>query len=264
MRSKCFRFIEKVDIRCTNNRVYLISSVHDTVRCTIGAFYYLSQNIKVVVNLMPIIFSFFPVSPLIFRPNETMRFAFIKLLVAALATTITAQQEKNEDRRVEADDSVTPFVIGGTLLDFNVWNQTRRYLVDIKYYDPEEKKLAHACGATLISPRVVLTAAREFLHSFFVRIAHSRIMLGYDTKDLRPSLLPGSTSPSLLSYSLQIASTMGARFPRVIQSTLDGMPRMMTQTLQRSAFARPQGTAVPIKVLPMLSATKTGTPPPIS
>jgi hypothetical protein len=209
------------------------------------------------LNLMPIIFSFFPVSPLIFRPNETMRFAFIKLLVAALATTITAQEEKNEDRRVEADDSVTPFVIGGTLLDFNVWEQRRRYLVDIKYYDPKEKKLAHACGATLISPRVVLTAAREFIHSFFFRSAHSRIMIvGYDTKDRFPSLLPGSTSPSLLS-SLQIASTLGARLTRVIQSTLDGMPRMMTQALQRSAFARPQGTAVLIKVLPMLSATKT-------
>ena len=192
-----------------------------------------------------------------------MRFAFINLLVAALATTITAQEEKNEDRRVEADDSVTPFVIGGTLLDFNVWEQRRRYLVDIKYYeDPNEQKLAHSCGATLISPRVVLTAAREFIHSFFFRSAHSRIMIvGYDTKDRFPSLLPGSTSPSLLS-SLQIASTtIRARLTRIIQSTLDGMTRIITQTLQRSAFARPQGTAVLIKVLPMLSATKTGTPP---
>ena len=57
----------------------------------------------------------------------------------------------------EEDGSVTPFVIGGTTLDRTVWENSRRYLVDIK----KGVQLKHYCGATRISSRVVLTAARE-------------------------------------------------------------------------------------------------------
>jgi secreted trypsin-like serine protease len=57
---------------------------------------------------------------------------------------------------LEGTDSVFPEVINGETLDFDVWDQTRRYLVDIR------RNGGHSCGATLISRRVVLTAAREF------------------------------------------------------------------------------------------------------
>ncbi len=55
----------------------------------------------------------------------------------------------------EEDDSVTPFIVGGTTLDQTVWQQSRRYLVDIRFNG------GHYCGATKISPRAVLTAARK-------------------------------------------------------------------------------------------------------
>jgi hypothetical protein len=59
---------------------------------------------------------------------------------------------------LEGTDSVFPEVINGETLDFNVWQQSRRYLVDIR----RNGDGGHFCGATLISRRVVLTAAREF------------------------------------------------------------------------------------------------------
>ncbi len=57
---------------------------------------------------------------------------------------------------LQGSDGPAPRIIGGKTLDFGVWGQSRRYLVDIKFNDD------HTCGATLISRRVVLTAAREF------------------------------------------------------------------------------------------------------
>jgi hypothetical protein len=48
----------------------------------------------------------------------------------------------------------TPRIIGGAALDRKVWDESRRYLVSIR-------KDGHFCGATLVSRRVVLTAARE-------------------------------------------------------------------------------------------------------
>lgn len=54
------------------------------------------------------------------------------------------------------------FIIGGTVLDENVWKTSRRYLAALTFTQGGGKKF-HTCGATLISRRVVLTAAREFL-----------------------------------------------------------------------------------------------------
>ena len=55
------------------------------------------------------------------------------------------------------------FIIGGTELDADVWAASRRYLVSSTRVDPYDGTLSHSCTASLISRRVVLTAAREFL-----------------------------------------------------------------------------------------------------
>jgi hypothetical protein len=103
-----------------------------------------------------------------------MKIAFFGLLlIAAKATqtTVAAQgivKVQNEDKSVRAlvrgenteDDGVDPFIIGGTTLDRTVWEQSRRYLVDIKFLGD------HYCGATKISDRVVLTAARELIQYY--------------------------------------------------------------------------------------------------
>jgi hypothetical protein len=70
----------------------------------------------------------FPSKP-IHRTN--MKFALSNLLVAALATTKTTAQA-DDGRRVRAEDGVKPFIIGGAPLDPTVWEENRRYLVDIK------------------------------------------------------------------------------------------------------------------------------------
>ena len=102
-----------------------------------------------------------------------MKIAFFGLLLIAAKvtqTTVAAQgivEVQNKDKSVRAlhgenteDDGVDPFIIGGTTLDRTVWEQSRRYLVDIKF---EEN---HSCGATKISDRVVLTAARELIQYY--------------------------------------------------------------------------------------------------
>lgn len=55
------------------------------------------------------------------------------------------------------------FIIGGSELDKNVWETSRRYLVALAFSDeePTPTSTPHSCTATLISRRVVLTAARE-------------------------------------------------------------------------------------------------------
>ncbi len=68
----------------------------------------------------------------------------------------TAPTATSSALALEGTDSVFPEVIGGVTLDPRVWQDFRRYLVDIR------KNGGHTCGATLISRRVVLTAAREF------------------------------------------------------------------------------------------------------
>jgi hypothetical protein len=56
---------------------------------------------------------------------------------------------------LQGSDGIAPTVIGGTPLDQGVWQEFRRYLVSIRWND------SHICGGTLISSRVVLTAARK-------------------------------------------------------------------------------------------------------
>ena len=60
----------------------------------------------------------------------------------------------------EEDGSVNPFIINGANLDRTVWQQSRRYLVDIRSSNAIGKD-GQSCGATRISSQVVLTAARE-------------------------------------------------------------------------------------------------------
>ena len=100
-----------------------------------------------------------------------MKITFFGLLIAAKATqmTTTAQgitKVQNKVSSVRAlngeitdDDGVDPSVIGGTILDRNVWKQSRRYLVDLHYGNPS----GHGCGGTKVSSQVVLTAARELI-----------------------------------------------------------------------------------------------------
>ena len=83
--------------------------------------------------------------------------------------TTTAQgivKAQNEVSSVRAligenteDDGVNPSVIGGETLDKDTWQQSRRYLVDIK----ADADGFHTCGATKIADRIVLTAARELI-----------------------------------------------------------------------------------------------------
>ena len=56
---------------------------------------------------------------------------------------------------LQGSDGIAPTVIGGTPLDQGVWQEFRRYLVETRWND------LHICGGTLISSRVVLTAARK-------------------------------------------------------------------------------------------------------
>ena len=58
---------------------------------------------------------------------------------------------------LQGSDGPAPRIINGETLALNVWQDFRRYLVEIR-----KVNIGHTCGATLISRRVVLTAAREF------------------------------------------------------------------------------------------------------
>ena len=56
---------------------------------------------------------------------------------------------------LQGSNGFAPRIIGGTQLDQDIWRDFRRYLVSIR------KNGSHICGGTLISSRVVLTAARK-------------------------------------------------------------------------------------------------------
>jgi hypothetical protein len=59
-------------------------------------------------------------------------------------------------------DQDPEFIIGGSELDENVWDTSRRYLVATNEVDPDDGTMDHDCTASMISRRVVLLAAREF------------------------------------------------------------------------------------------------------
>ena len=63
-------------------------------------------------------------------------------------------------------------IIGGTELDESVWDTSRRYLVALAQAEyvaqPSTSPSPHICTATMISRRVVLSAAREFQAAYFL------------------------------------------------------------------------------------------------
>lgn len=64
------------------------------------------------------------------------------------------------------------------MLDKSVWDKSRRYLAALNYFR-DDGSLKHSCTATLISRRVVLSAARELEHYlgsflFFFLLPHTR------------------------------------------------------------------------------------------
>jgi len=139
-----------------------------------------------------------------------MRLAFFILLIATKATQMTTAAQaiikaQNKDTSARAlrgenseDDGVNPFVIGGETLNRTIWEESRRYLVDIRF------NRTHSCGATKISDRVVLTAARKSNStkkgcvSFFV-LSHIR----RNTNHPRPSLTSSIFLSSLDCFSVR-------------------------------------------------------------
>jgi len=62
------------------------------------------------------------------------------------------------------------FIIGGTELDQTVWETSRRYLVALTLTRDDGSPF-HTCTATLISRRVVLSAARELVDTFSITMS---------------------------------------------------------------------------------------------
>ncbi len=80
------------------------------------------------------------------------------IAVVTIAIALVYSQKKRSSYNAlasSAADGVNTSVIGGVVLDQNVWSESRRYLVSIR------GALGHGCGASLISRRAILTAARE-------------------------------------------------------------------------------------------------------
>lgn len=91
------------------------------------------------------------------------------------------------------------FIIGGTELDQTVWETSRRYLVALTF-TLDDGAPFHTCTATLISRRVVLSAARELADYI---IFHNDVNLFHFC--FRSSLtrfsLPGSRSVSVALFT---------------------------------------------------------------
>jgi hypothetical protein len=79
---------------------------------------------------------------------------------ASMPTDLSSSMAAGIEVGSQEDDSVNPFIINGADLNRTVWETSRRYLVDIRASNAFGKD-GHTCGATKISSRVVLTAARE-------------------------------------------------------------------------------------------------------
>ena len=83
--------------------------------------------------------------------------------VVTIAIAMVYSQKKKSSYNAlasSAADGVNPSVIGGETLDRDVWEMSRRYFVSLRSRTAGGV-IYHSCGATLISSRVVLTAARE-------------------------------------------------------------------------------------------------------
>ncbi len=95
--------------------------------------------------------------PMMPAAHESRTSSFAGFDASVKKANENAPTEMSRELDLEGGDGVTPFIIGGGDLDRGVWEKSRRYLVDINKDDTG----FHSCGATLISSRVVLTAARE-------------------------------------------------------------------------------------------------------
>jgi len=87
--------------------------------------------------------------------------AFVAVVTIAIALVYSQKKKSSYNALASsAADGVSPLVIGGETLDRDVWEKSRRYLVSLRS-ETAGGVIYHSCGATLISSRVVLTAARE-------------------------------------------------------------------------------------------------------
>jgi len=84
-------------------------------------------------------------------------FLFICIGIGIRSSNKTKPTATSSALALQGSDGPAPRIINGDTLALNVWQDFRRYLVEIR-----KVNIGHTCGATLISRRVVLTAAREF------------------------------------------------------------------------------------------------------
>lgn len=101
---------------------------------------------------------------------------------------------------LQGSDGISPRVIGGTPLDQGVWREFRRYLVSIRFNDK------NFCGGTLISSRVVLTAASKlkiihlqdvFWYLFLVSISNRHPPLSSLKIASTPLTVPTTFNPTM-------------------------------------------------------------------
>lgn len=98
--------------------------------------------------------------------------AFVVLAIClgvGLGSVKNGHTMKSSALALQESSGVGPSVIGGTQLDRNVWQQSRRYLIDIRRLNGDGT-IGHQCGATLVSRRVILSAARECRNTFFAAL----------------------------------------------------------------------------------------------
>ena len=88
-----------------------------------------------------------------------------------MPTDLSSSLAAGIEAGMQEDDSVNPFIVNGADLDRTVWETSRRYLVSIRRSNDVGTD-GHSCGATTISSRVVLTAARESMNMHVKSVCH--------------------------------------------------------------------------------------------